>query len=311
MKKIIVLPRKYDEIREVYTDTFFELFRLLCEEFGFKFKFAESLEGIIADLFLVYAGVHGQRLIKDLATLSYNKKVILYIDGVHGLPHGDIEIEDALNRANCLLSGCDELFRETYPEFKHKFELFPHFFAPSSRYLSLQFNEKPLMRCLLTGNVRSPYHYPFRSWISSCVLQGKVGVQKVDIMRHPRWQAPSRGKCVVEGVMRDEYAKILNRYFCSLATSSRWGCALAKYFEIPATGALLLANDAPGVREVGLIANKHFVPIDETNVFDRINYCLANPKAYRNVRLEGMEYVRANHSVENRAERIGEILENL
>lgn len=310
MKKVIVLPQKYNEIRDVYTDSFFVLFNRLCEVFGFEFVFADSLKGIVADLFLIQAGVHGKGLIKESTFLPSSVKVVLCLDGVHGLPHSNAMVAPALERADYLFATSDEFFGKIWPEYKDKLEQLPMFFAPHQRYSCLQFNEKPLMRCLLTGNTSSMV-YPIRSLVAGAVLRGEIRAQAIDIMRHPRWRTPAMGPRVIGGVMKSAYAKVLNQYFCSLASPSKYHYALAKYFEIPATGVLLLAKEVPDIREAGLVANKHYIPIDEVNVFDRINQCLTNPEAYRAIRLEGMEYVRTNHSVENRVQRIGEILKEL
>lgn len=311
MKKIIVLPSKYYNIREVYTDAYFVLFDRLRDDFGFKFIFADSLEGITADLFLIQAGVHGQNLIKESAFLPSNVKVVLYIDGVHALLRSNAMVAPALERANYLLSNVgSELFRKVWPEYVYKFEAFTPFFAPHGRYVDLKFNEQPLMRCLLSGN--SGKVYPLRNWVAQSVLRGDPQAQAIDIMRHPRWKSPVGDSTnIIEGVMGDAYAKALNRYFCSFVSPGFAGGVPAKYPQILAAGGLLLAEDSFDVREAGFVADKHYISVNKSNVLAKINQCLANPKAYRAIQIEGMEYARANHSINNRIKLLKEILGRL
>jgi len=310
MKKIIVLPLKYNEIREVYTDAFFVLFDRLCDTYGFEFVFADSLKGMAADLFLIQAGVHGKKLIKESTSLSSDTKVILYLDGMHAFPRSSDMMASALARADYLLSsGVDEGFRNIWPEYIDKFEVFPTFFAPHVRYIKQRFNEKPLRRCLFSGNTTQ--HYPLRALVKTAFVNDDPRTKRIDMMKHPRWKTPHKTKNVIPGVMGDDYAKALNHYFCSFTGLSKNRGAVAKYFQIPATGALLIAEDSLDVRGAGFVADKNYVSVNELNVFNKINQCLDDPEAYRDIRLEGMELVRAKHSVENRVRRIGKIIEML
>ena len=311
MRKVIVLPMKYHQIRTVYTDSFSVLFNRLCDEFGFDFIFADSLKGIAADLYLIQAGVHGKDLIKESTDLPANVKVILYLDGLHALSRTDNLAIPAFKRADYLLScGAGDGFRKKWPEFLNKAEVSPTFFAPHERYVGLEFNDHPLLRCLLCGNTSKWYY--LRHIIASTVLMDDNKARSIDIMRHPRWGTP-RGESskIIEGVMGDAYARVLNKYLCSVVGLAKSRAPLAKYYEIAAAGSLLLAEDSADVREAGFVAGKNYVSVNRDNVFDKINQCLDNPEAYRNIRYEGMKFVRENHSVENRVKRIGEILEIL
>ena len=311
MRKVVVLPEMYHQIRGVYTDSFFILFDRLCEEYGFEFIFADSLKGIVADLYLIQAGVHGKNLIRESTSLPSDKKVILYLDGFHAFLRSDSMIVSAFDRANYLLGNSfGRVFGKRWPEYVDKFEVFPTFFAPHKRYADLEFNEYPLMRCLLSGNTAKWYF--FRNWVAGEVLKGSPQTQRIDIMRHPRWKTPFGDSInIIEGAIHDAYAKALNQYFCSFIGYGKIATPIAKYYEVPATGSLLLAEDSIDVREVGFIADKNYVSVNRENIFKKINYCLNNPEAYREIRLAGMEFVRTNHSVENRVQRIGKILEKL
>ena len=313
MKKVIVVPTVLYKIRKVYTDGFSTLFNRLREVFGFEFIFADSLKGITADLFLISVGAHGQKAMEESTFLPSGKKVMLYISGIHPFPRSKATVAPAFKRANYLLGGGGGTsFRKLWPEYVDKFEVFLNFFAPQERYTKLRFNEQPLMRCLLPGNTHKKW-YPLRAAVANAVLRGLPQAQAIDIMKHPRWGTPSENSInVIAGVMGDACAKTLNRYFCSVVgLGDPGGHTLAKCFEIPATGSLLLTEDSADVKKAGFVSGKNYISVNKDNVFEKINQCLTNPEAYRSIRLEGMRFVRANHGVENRVRRIGEILKGL
>jgi len=312
MKKIIALSSAHYEIRNVYTDSYNVLFNLLCEKHGFEFRFTDSLRDITADLFLIQGGLHSRKLMEEASFFPSHIKVILYTGAMQGVPRSNNLIAAAFERADYIISnGVGKLFRETWPEYVYKFEVFPPFFAPYKRYMDLKFNKQPLMRCLFTGSTNGVW-YPLRKLVADAVLNGASYAQMIDIMRHPRWKTPHENSAnIIEGAMFDAYAKVLNKYFCSFVGTGNTGGCPAKCFESAAAGALLLAETTPDVLEAGFIPNKHYVPVDKTNVFEKIKQCLAAPEKYRDMRLEGREYVRTNHSAEKRAQRIDEILEGL
>jgi hypothetical protein len=91
---------------------------------------------------------------------------------------------------------------------------------------------------------------------------------------------------------------------------SPFGYAVAKYFEIPATGALLLADDtvsAP-LNELGFVANQHYVPVSLKNLEEQVQYVLAenNREELDKVRRNGQALVHQRHKSSDRARDINE-----
>jgi len=130
----------------------------------------------------------------------------------------------------------------------------------------------------------------------------------IDILPHPGYvNAPSKEKAII----REDYVKCLNNYFCCVTGSSKFNYLLAKYFEIPASGSLLLADRTKDSDKVGLVPFKHYVPIDKGNALASIKDCLTRPYKYEEIRKEGMAFVRANHGTRNRLEQFKEILKEL
>ena len=304
MKGVIILPqylskcwvpKQSGDFSTISTVTGF-LFYSIKEYFGFDIKFADEVDvPLNTDIVMLFGVPYHNRpnLIPGLLDLDKNIKLVIY--------PGDIQCYDnpvclenklkVFNRADLIVSGSYEYFAKLYPQFLYKYEFLPLFFSPHNRYVDLSFNATPIMKCLVSGSM-NPEVYPLRVSIKNSGA--------IDVEYRPATFA-----------LGDDYAKLLNYYFCCIATSSIFNYAVAKYFEIPAAGSLLLANDISDLRRAGFVANKHYVPITKTNVLDKIKCCLKNPFEYENIRKEGMKFVRENHSVNNRVKTIEKMFKKL
>ncbi len=86
---------------------------------------------------------------------------------------------------------------------------------------------------------------------------------------------------------------------------------VAKCFEIPATGALLLADDAlsPYLKELGFVADRNYMSVTSANLEERVNYVLA--ESHRGeidqIRKQGQELVQERHKTSDRASHINEV----
>jgi hypothetical protein len=85
---------------------------------------------------------------------------------------------------------------------------------------------------------------------------------------------------------------------------------VAKYFEIPATGALLLADDAVSgpLRELGFVEYKHYLPVSQENLEERIQYVLdeSNHEELDEIRRNGQQLVWERHKTTDRARQISQ-----
>lgn len=97
----------------------------------------------------------------------------------------------------------------------------------------------------------------------------------------------------------------------NIATSSIFHHMVVKYFEITATGALLLANEVEDLEKLDFVAFKHTVSITKDNALLQIDDFLANQKKYRAIRKTGMEFVCQNYSANNRFKQLKKILEDI
>lgn len=271
------------------------LYYMMCDTFGFELRYADEVD-VDADTDIVFMfGVpyHNRpNLIPGIVDLDKKIKLVMFSGDVQC--YNDKTCLDSrlkvYDRCDVILSQTYEYFAKLYPQFLSKFELFPLFFSPHDRYTKLLFNNKPKISCLLSGSVNEIY--PLRLFIKNNIKVGTI-----------RYESPIH--------VGDNYANLLHSYFCCVTSSSIFNYVLAKHFEIPATGALLLANETSDLERVGLVPYHHYIPITKENVFIKIKQCLENTDDYTGIRKEGMEFVRKNHSVINRIDQLKKVFNNL
>ena len=80
---------------------------------------------------------------------------------------------------------------------------------------------------------------------------------------------------------------------------------VAKFFEIPATGALLLADDTVSehLNKLGFIVGRHYVPVSQGNLEKQIEYVLSesNREELDQIRKNGYALVHEQHKTSDRA----------
>lgn len=101
------------------------------------------------------------------------------------------------------------------------------------------------------------------------------------------------------------YAAKINRYRAGFTDGTVYKYVVAKYFEIPATGALLMADDAVSgwLEKLGLIANRHYLPVSNDDLEEKVQYVLdeRNHEGLDEIRRRGQELIRERHQASDRA----------
>jgi hypothetical protein len=86
---------------------------------------------------------------------------------------------------------------------------------------------------------------------------------------------------------------------------------VAKHFEIPATGALLVADGAVRgpLEQLGFLENVHYVPVSEQDLEAKIRYVLDenNHLEIDEIRHRGQSLIREAHKTSDRARLIDSI----
>jgi hypothetical protein len=129
-------------------------------------------------------------------------------------------------------------FPAYYPEFVagKKVVWVPH--AASAEYF-LPFNRQAENSVLLSGAIS--FHYPLREQMKALHDRGTLPIVHKP---HPGYHLRYDHKC--DSRVSAGYARQIHRYRTAFTDCSLYRYLLAKHFEIPATGSLLLAERAAG-----------------------------------------------------------------
>lgn len=99
------------------------------------------------------------------------------------------------------------------------------------------------------------------------------------------------------------YHQWLNSYDAAVAATSlapQWRYTVAKYFEIPASGALLFAQETDDLDLCGFEDGKNCLIFSEENFERKAMDYFDDPDAYLPLRRAGLNLIKENHTVEKR-----------
>jgi hypothetical protein len=106
------------------------------------------------------------------------------------------------------------------------------------------------------------------------------------------------------------YARAIHRYRTAFTDALIYGYVVAKFFEIPATGALLLADAAvrEPLRRLGFVEGEHYVSAPAEDLEDRVREVLdgSNHPRLDAMRRRAQALVRDRHTTSDRARLIDE-----
>jgi hypothetical protein len=230
-------------------------------------------------------------------------QVCLFADDLHqlwGYEHLRATRLRAFSVADKILCPYAYVFDDFYPELREtrRLEWIPHAASPD---FDLAMNENPENAILLTG-AGGPC-YPLRGRMKDLEEQGRYPIVH---QAHP-------GYGVAHDYENDPrvgrgYALGMNRYLAALTDALTFRYIVAKHFEIPAAGLLLMTDAAMAgpLRELGFIANEHYLPATTENLEELIRYVVdpANRSAIDAIRANGQRLVRSRHRTSDRARAI-------
>lgn len=185
-------------------------------------------------------------------------------------------------------------FMKLYPHVdENRVVWVPHGYNPE---FNVKFNTAPKNKILLSGAIGSLY--PVRKLIKKYFEHNKG---KIDYKKHPHYNNIDK-----------QYPSLLNKYVGCVTDCLVLNYTISKYFEIPATGSLLLAKIpesgpySDDISKLGFIDGVNFMSIDETNYIERIDYVLdpKNRAIIDDIRFNGYNMIRANHSLSIRVTQI-------
>lgn len=236
---------------------------------------------------------------QDILNEKYWLKCV-YLDDIHtplSAPF-DMQRKFVFQNFDLILTPGAALFKKFYPEIAtHKVLSVPHFV---NHDFLVGFNSQPLNRILLSG-VMDKYYYPFRHMLYTLANHHKYPIDVLKSSDKPS-QDLSYGK---------SYILKLNEYLAAFATSGNRNLpyVVAKFFEIPASGALMLAHDElvkTQLLKLGFKANVHYISITHQNLHAVLGFVL-NPRNRHfidKIRRQGYDFVWKYHTSHNRADMI-------
>ena len=236
----------------------------------------------------------------DIRRLDSHK--LFFVDDLHWWSEEDRQ-EQVVSFELCetILSTCAYAFSKFYPELSGVKTLvwIPHSASPD---FLLRYNEQPENAIFLSGAVN--HKYPLRLRVKEL---HDSGTYPIVVHQHPGYGEfdlatnPSVGR---------GYARQMNSYRAALTDASENNYVVAKYFEIPATGALLLADSAVSgpLRNMGFIEGVHYVGVSNEDLEEKIEYALDenNHDELDQVRRNGQLLVWQRHKTHDRARLIDE-----
>jgi hypothetical protein len=273
MKGIVIAPKFYEN--NAWKSK--ALYDKLCEKYNFSYLCTDTpnLDGY--DVAIIQSVPYHNRPAIPPGLLDAKCKLIGEFGDLQCW--GDAECEKnkktLFNRYDCIVGGYYHQFREWYPEHVHKYFYWPSYFGPYERYISLPEVSNPKMRCIMIGSHNASY---FRR----------------QYVINNRNRYPDNGRIDISGAWKipfDKYPKYLSNYFCSLALPGKFNLPVAKYFEIPAAGVLLLATQVKELALCGMDSLVHYVPVTRANVFDKVKEVLDVPDKFVEIRDRGTKLV--------------------
>jgi hypothetical protein len=289
----------------------------LIEDYGWKqietdelFYAPGSLKSILLSKFMELPEVilcwEGYYLIcarrTEIASLDCARYI--FCDDLHGGDeHSEDEMVQAFSMFDTILSTYGYVFDRFYPGLSKTKRVvwIPHSASPD---FLIAFNEEAVNAIFLSGVIDD--HYPLRKRMKALCDKASYPIQ---FHQHPGYRCDFDHETNT-GIGRG-YAKRINTYRTAFTDSSKYRYSVAKYFEIPATGALLLADGAVGepLKTIGLVEGVHYIGVSDADLEEKIEYTLDenNHDKLDDIRRTGQEQVWLRHKTGDRARMIDEI----
>ena len=230
-------------------------------------------------------------------------RLVLFADDLHSLwAYASMRDAKLLALSTCdnVLTSYAYVFDEFFPELRDRKTAMwiPHSASPD---FVLPFNDKPENAILLSGSI-GPL-YPMRMRMQELQEEGRYAIIR---HQHPGYREDYDYEN--DARVGAGYARTIHRFKAGFTDALTLRYVVAKHFEIPATGALLVADGVVSepLRQLGFIENVHYVPVSAENLEDRIRYVLdeGNSAEIDGIRRRGQQLVLGAHRTCDRAKLI-------
>jgi hypothetical protein len=265
---------------------------LLCRAFDAELIAIDREEGLldrvmshkpdlVVTLNIPLYRVYSDRLIRELPR---SVKLVTWHEDLRRQMHPNLRA--VLARSDAVISVLREavLRQDQFPQLARKLWRLPWFVPASMPAYTL--NPNPLRRCLVPGaNSRVR---PLR-WRAV----KEIPPEHLTVLKHPGYGKASYAADIVG----KDFYDLIHRHACCLTDGGVYRYAVAKYVEVPYTGALLLADDVPDLAEMGYRRNEHFIAVDrDTDLAALVAHILEHLDEYDAIRRAGQQLVRERHT---------------
>lgn len=202
-----------------------------------------------------------------------------------------------------VLATYGDVFESFYPRLAAALPVHwvPH--AASPLFIQ-ELNPRPGNRIFLSGALNTAY--PLR-----CRMAELAERPELRIEHHPH---PGYRRCYDYGVddrVGWAFGERIRACRAAFTDASVYGYVLAKHFEIPATGSLLIAERriAPALARLGFEAGRHWLPVTEEDLEERLQWLLepAHHVEVDEIRARGQALVCERHTTAHRARQVDAI----
>lgn len=220
------------------------------------------------------------------------------INDLHNLNNfKDSIIEDNVKH---IFSCYRDSFIKNYPEFMDRMIWLPH--AVNTKiFKDYKFPKEIDM--LLMGRVSKKY-YPLRDKI----LKTLSGKENFVHHKHPGSREVKNKK---NALVREKYAKEINKAKIFFTCDSVFQYPVLKYYEVLACNTLLLASDSPELYDLGFRDGENFVAINEHNFLEKAEYYLNHDQERERISMNGYKFVHKKHSIKMRARELVKMIEEI
>lgn len=230
----------------------------------------------------------------------------MFVDDLHML-WGKEEMRvvkmQALAACDAILSPYAYVFDEFFPELRGQKRVIwvPHSASPD---FVRPFNFHADNAILLSGFINSLY--PLRQQLKALHDEGRY---PIILHQHPGYGTAynyDNDTRVGAG-----YANTIHKYKAGFTDALTFKYVVAKHFEIPATGALLIADGVVSepMKQLGFLPNMHYLPVSAEDLRCQIEYVLdhRHAPAVDAIRRCGQQLVLSSHTTRHRAELIDSV----
>lgn len=235
---------------------------------------------------------------------AYPGRKLFYTDDFHFFEAGTREMKTNVwcNFRTMLCSNA-HTFHQLYPEYEDRWVVnFPH--CANDDFL-LEMNPDPLPRALLTGYLHSSYPQRMDAfWLSQ-----QDDTIPLDYLYHPGYLDEYKHV----GKKGKDFAQHLWRYLACVTDGGMFNYILAKNFEIPAVGALLITHNK--LHDVlamnGFLVGVHYISYGNAiELEERVRWAVApeNREAVNAMRAAGWGLIRHRHTTRHRAHELHTML---